>query len=151
VMELADDQRTGQDIDPDNYEPRTLRSELDQRKRLPMAECLQISLALTTALEHLHQHGLVHRDIKPSNLIFVNGMPKLADIGLVAAADERCSFVGTEGYVPNEGPGKAQADIFALGKVLYQMVTGFKADRYPSLPGDWASATSEERKELNQV
>ena len=59
---------------------------------------------LTSALEVLHEHGLAHRDIKPANIIFVHGAPKLADIGLVATAGQR-SFVGTEGYVPPEGPG----------------------------------------------
>ena len=45
-----------------------------------------------------------------ADIIFVNGAPKLADIGLVAASGQQ-SFVGTEGYVPPEGPGTAQADI----------------------------------------
>ena len=67
--------------------PRTLRHEVRTRGRLPVAECVRIGLALTTALEHLHQHGLVHRDVKPSNVVFVQGVPKLADIGLVASID----------------------------------------------------------------
>lgn len=71
-------------LQPDTYSPRNLRSELHLRGRLPAAECLRIGLALTTALEHLHKHGLVHRDIKPSNIVFVNGIPKLADIGWCA-------------------------------------------------------------------
>src|SRR5439155_12269481 len=66
VLELADDQTSGQKIDPEKYVPKTLKSELEQRGRLPVAECLRIGLALTTALSHLHKHGLVHRDIKPS-------------------------------------------------------------------------------------
>jgi len=60
-------------------------------------------LALTSALAFLHEQGLVHRDIKPSNIIFVQGQPKLADIGLVAGSDETSSFVGTEGFIPPEG------------------------------------------------
>src|ERR1044071_8824283 len=97
VMELGDDQGNAQQIDPGLYVPRTLRSELHLHGRLPFEQCLRIALALTTALEHLHQNGLVHRDIKPSNVIFVNGIPKLPDIGLVAKADATLSFVGTEG------------------------------------------------------
>ncbi len=100
AMELADDQHTGQQIDPARYAPKTLRSELQPRGRLPVAQCLQIGLALTTALEHLHRAGLIHRDIKPSNVIFVHGLPKLADLGLVTAAGRECSFVGTEGGMP---------------------------------------------------
>jgi serine/threonine protein kinase len=62
------------------YVPRTLRSELQRRGRLPVGECVELALRLTDALGHLHGHGLVHRDIKPSNIIFVHGKPKLADI-----------------------------------------------------------------------
>jgi serine/threonine protein kinase len=149
VMELADDQHGGQQVDPANYEPRTLRSELKQRGKLPFNECLDIGLALTAALSHLHNHGLVHRDIKAANVIFVGGQAKLADIGLVAAAEAECSFVGTEGYVPPEGPGGVQADIYALGKVLYRMSTGQDAGDYPSLPS--GELVQPELQELNQV
>src|ERR1043166_2785402 len=149
VMEVADDQRTGQQIDHDRYEAKTLRSELQRCGRLPVAECLDIGLALTTALQHLHDAGLIHRDVKPSNVIFVHNLPKLADIGLVAAAGDECSFVGTEGYVANEGPGKVQADIFALGKVLYEMLTGLNQKRHPSLPDDWVP--DRQAQELNAV
>ncbi len=99
-----------------------------------MDECLRLGLALTTALEHLHRHGLVHRDIKPSNIVFVNGIPKLADIGLVALAEATMSFVGTEGYLPPEGPGTVQADLFSLGKVLYEISTGHDRQQFPELP-----------------
>src|SRR5881296_927375 len=81
-----------------------------------------------------HEHGLVHRDIKPSNIIFVNGRPRLADIGLVAAASEAKSFVGTEGFIPPEGPGAAQADIYSLGKVLYEIATGKDRQSFPEPP-----------------
>ncbi|MGZ8939974.1 MAG: WD40 repeat domain-containing serine/threonine protein kinase, partial [Limisphaerales bacterium] len=118
----------------EDYVPRTLRHDLHQRQRLQVSECLRIALKLTEALSHLHEHGLVHRDIKPSNIIFVNGQPKLADIGLVARADATLSFVGTEGYLPPEGPGRAQADIYSLGKVLYEISTGRDRTDFPELP-----------------
>jgi serine/threonine protein kinase len=152
VMELADDQRPGQPIDPAGYEAKTLRSELKQRGRIPVAECLEIGLALTTALKHLHSAGLIHRDIKPSNAIFVHGLPKLADIGLVTEADEQCSFVGTEGFIPPEGPGTPQADIYSLGKVLYEISTGRDRQDYPELPANLRELPDRDGiVELNEV
>jgi len=134
VMELADDQERGQEIDPASYRPRTLRSDLFKRGRMSVAECIEMGLQLIGALEHLHAYRLVHRDIKPSNILFVNGVPKLGDIGLVAGADASQSFVGTDGYVPLEGPGAPQADLYALGKVLYEACTGLDRVDFPELP-----------------
>ncbi|MBL9167623.1 MAG: protein kinase [Verrucomicrobiales bacterium] len=116
-----------------NYLPRTLKSELAQSAlgRLPVAECLEIALSLTKALHHLHLSGLVHRDVKPSNIIFVNGIPKLADIGLVTGVDATMSNVGTEGFAAPEGTGTPQSDIYSLGKVLYEISTGKDRQSYP--------------------
>jgi formylglycine-generating enzyme required for sulfatase activity len=135
-MELADDHRSGQDIHPKTYIPKTLHSELQARGRLPVKECLKIAVALARALGNLHAGGLIHRDIKPANIIFVKDQPKLADIGLVTDRDVTMSFVGTEGYIPPEGPGSTQSDIYSLGKVLYEMATGCNRLDYPELPTD---------------
>src|SRR6185503_17351383 len=78
------------------YRPRTLRSDLKARGRLPVAEAVALGVELAGALGHIHRHGLVHRDVKPSNVIFVHGQPKLADLGLVTNTSEARSFVGTE-------------------------------------------------------
>jgi len=117
------------------YSPRTLRSDLENG-RLPAARVLEIGRALAEALVHLHGQGLVHRDVKPSNIIFVAGQPKLADIGLVTDASDVRSMVGTEGYLPLEGPGTPATDIFALGKVLYEALTGLDRRQFPELPAD---------------
>jgi WD40 repeat protein/serine/threonine protein kinase len=165
VMELADDANSECAVQHTassnsslstylSYAPRSLRSEMQRRGRLPCSECLNIGLALATALDHLHRHGLVHRDIKPSNIVFVNGIPKLADIGLVTHVEATLSFVGTEGYLPPEGPGTAQADIYSFGKVLYEMSTGRDRQDYPELPTNLIEAPSAERAamaELNEV
>ncbi|HNQ88335.1 MAG TPA: protein kinase [Verrucomicrobiota bacterium] len=134
VMELADDEATGRAMDPARYRPRTVQSVLKGGGRVLLGECVRIGLALAGALEHVHTHGLVHRDIKPSNIIFVRGQPKLADIGLVASADSTVTFVGTEGYVPPEGPGTVRADLYSLGKVLYELSTGLDRRDFPDLP-----------------
>src|ERR1041385_6385390 len=137
IMELGDDTRTGQNIDPDNYSPRTLARELAPAGKLPIQQCLSLGLGLSQALAELHRHDLVHRDIKPSNIIFVHGVAKLADIGLVADVKEARSYVGTEGFIPPEGPGSPQADIYGLGKVLYEASTGKDRNDFPELPTNW--------------
>lgn len=116
---------------PSTYAPRTLSRDLHQRGRLPLEDCLQLGLTLSFALGHLHRHGLIHRDVKPSNIIFVSGVPKLADIGLVTEAAGANTFVGTEGFVPPEGPTSPQADIYALGKVLYEAAMGKDRNEFP--------------------
>jgi tetratricopeptide (TPR) repeat protein len=114
-----------------SYIPRTLRCEISHRGRLSVDECVALGLSLARALAHLHAQGLVHRDIKPSNIIFVGGVPKLADIGLVTVVSEARSYVGTAGFIPPEGPGSPAADLFSLGKVLYEASTGKDRQDFP--------------------
>ncbi len=162
VMELADDASRAPGPEPADeanllsgvwsYVPRTLASEIRARGRLPVQECLTLGLTLSLALEHLHRHGLIHRDVKPSNIVFVNGIPRLADIGLVTQATEAESFVGTEGFIPPEGPTSAQSDIYALGKVLYEASMGKDRQQFPE-PFSGLGTDSESRvlMELNAI
>jgi WD40 repeat protein len=134
------------------YRPRTLRSELGRRQRLPPVEAAQFALRLARSLAHLHDQGLVHRDIKPSNIIFVSGQPKLADIGLVTDIGSSQSFVGTEGFIPPEGPGTRQADLYGLGKLLYELAAGRDRMDFPQLPaGIHQLADGQAYLELNEV
>lgn len=137
VMELGDDFHTGVEINPVEYEARTLRSDLVTADGAPIDIdfCLDVAARLADALAYLHVRDLAHRDVKPANVIFVGGKAKLADIGLVAPRDQR-TFVGTEGFVPPEGPGSAQADLYSLGKVLYEMMTGKDRLQFPELPDE---------------
>jgi len=144
VMELADAAQLRSDwpsalLDTQAYHPRTVRAELQAYGRLPPAQCVRLGLKLAAALDYLHEQGLIHRDIKPSNIIFVNGEPKLADIGLVTAIDEAHSLVGTVGYIPPEGPGTPQADLYSLGKVLYEAALGKERHEFPQWPPDLES------------
>ncbi|MEK7676431.1 MAG: protein kinase [Verrucomicrobiota bacterium] len=139
-------------VNPSAYVPLTLGEQLRWRGRLATDRCVELGLKLSSALGHLHKHGLIHRDIKPSNIIFVHGVANLADIGLVAAVDEARSFVGTEGFIPPEGPGTVQADIYSLGKVLYEAMTGKDRQEFPGLPTHLGDGTSDrELVELNEV
>jgi eukaryotic-like serine/threonine-protein kinase len=153
VMEIGDDMTSGQEINPIEYEPRTLRADNHQGAGVQWDtnECIDVGLRLAEALDHLHERGLAHRDVKPSNVIFVNGRAKLADIGLVAVRGQR-TFVGTEGFVPPEGPGSAQADVYSLGKVLYEIATGKDRLSFPELPDEITTGGDRKRwLELNKI
>jgi len=154
VMELADDATTNSPLLPasntDHYRPKTLRELQKSQGRLPITMCLDLGAQIAAGLSRLHESGLVHRDIKPSNVIFVNDQPKLADIGLLASMGEALSFVGTEGFVAPEGPGKARADIFSFG---YEMATGLDRNEFPKLPALEVDEAGEAEAftELNEV
>ena len=137
VMELGDALNIGWEQRGETYIPCDLASFCTQKdgKRLPARECLHIGIVLLDALDFLHKHGLVHRDIKPSNVIFVNGQPKLADVGLVREVSPEPTYVGTEFYMPPppESPGTKSADIYAMGKLLYVISTGKQAKSFSEL------------------
>ena len=150
VMELADAMAVpGADADvtagdpgsavagSEGYRARTLRTDLARRSRLPIAECVEVGLAMADALETLHDAGLVHRDIKPSNIIRLRGRACLADVGLVSEAREGSSLVGTTGYIAPEGPGLPAADLYSLGMVLYEVATGRRPAEFPETPDEW--------------
>ncbi len=153
VMELADDADAApRAIDPATYVPLTLKEVRARRGRLPVGECIAHGVALARGLAGLHAHGLVHRDIKPSNIVVVEGQAKLADIGLVASVSDASTYVGTAGFVPPEGPGAPSADVFALGKVLYELSTGLDRNEFPRLPAGLREfADGRELLELNEI
>lgn len=140
VMELADSLEPDWERNPVFYQPRDLVSErsLLPKKRMPVKDCVRLGLRLCEALEFLHGQGMTHRDIKPQNIIFVNGQPKLADLGLITGIrplGHEGTLVGTPGYMPPapERPGTVAADIYALGMVLYVVCTGRLAALFPEV------------------
>jgi serine/threonine protein kinase len=114
------------------------------RGALPLEEVLRYGAQITDALDHAHRHGFVHRDLKPSNIILTKSGAKLLDFGLAtlgiastgsesplaAAFTQERAIVGTLHYMaPEQVQGKnadARTDIFAMGAVLYEMLTGRK-------------------------
>jgi WD40 repeat protein/serine/threonine protein kinase len=163
VMELADDLESGQVFDPRKYVSKTLASELERRQGhhpdgrgcFTPAECVQLALSITAALSALHQYGLVHRDIKPSNIVFVRGMAKLADVGLVTDLKEQpdqSTLIGSPPFMDSEVHGTAQGDLFGFGKVLYVMATGRPAEDWPNLEGSLeATEDADTFRELYEI
>ncbi len=153
VMELGDDILHGRRIVPESYRVHTLQDHIfDLGNRLPLKECIQVGVQLSGALDQFHINGLLHRDVKPSNIIYVNGVPKLTDMGLVTAIDESDDYLGTEGFLPREGSNSIKSDIYSLGKTLYEAATGMDRKLFPAPPRDWKNTIDRQLfAELNDV
>jgi serine/threonine protein kinase len=102
---------------------------------LPVGDALRIAEEVLRALEHAHTKSIIHRDIKPANILIAgDGTAKLADFGIARPEDsdltDAGALLGTPNYMPPEQVmGKkltTQADVFSLGVVLYEMLTGTK-------------------------
>lgn len=117
---------------------RTLRQTLADDAPLPHDQALDILDQLLDALASAHRAGLVHRDIKPENvLVRSDGVVKLADFGLTRAVEAATStgtagvLLGTVSYLSPEqvehGSADARSDVYAVGLLLYEMLTGRKA------------------------
>jgi serine/threonine protein kinase len=124
-------------------EGRCLRLLLDEQKRLPMERAVRISLSICHALEYIHSHGVVHRDLKPDN-VMVDGEDhiKLIDFGIARCMRARrltfgkfTKTMGTPDYIsPEQVRGKrgnASSDVYSVGVMLYEMLTGEVPFRAP--------------------
>jgi serine/threonine-protein kinase len=113
----------------------TLADEVARRKRFPYEEACGLMAQACSGLEHAHEAGLVHRDIKPQNLILrPDGLLKIADFGIARAVGAATQLtaagtvLGTAAYLaPEQAAGEQvtpAADIYSLGAVLYELITG---------------------------
>ena len=115
----------------------TLRDRMNHERQLPVAEAIKITVEVASALDYAHRQGVVHRDIKPENILLHDGSAVVADFGIALAASkasgarmtETGMSLGTPHYMsPEQAMGEreitARSDVYALGAVLYEMLTG---------------------------
>ena len=138
-------------------EGESLRERLDREGKLSVAEAVRLTDEIASALGYAHEHGVVHRDVKPENILLSGGRAVVADFGIgravTAAGGDRLTgtgfVVGTPAYMsPEQAFGDvnvdARSDVYALGCVAYEMVSGhppFEADTPQALFAKQAAET----------
>jgi len=138
VYDVGEDPDTGLCYIIMDYMPGgTLSDRIRQQGKMPVDESVRVITQIASALDVAHKSGLVHRDVKPDNIMFdADGTPKLADLGVAKFDDDRRTMVtltgmiiGTPAYMSPEQlmdshKIDARADIYSLGIVLYEMLSG---------------------------
>ena len=119
-------------------EGESLRDRLTREKQLPIPDAVRIASEVASALDYAHRHGVIHRDIKPENILLHDGAALVADFGIALAVSsaggstrmtETGMSLGTPTYMsPEQAMGEreitARSDVYALGAVTYEMLTG---------------------------
>ena len=118
-------------------EGESLRDRLTREKQLPVEESIRLATEVAGALDYAHRHGVIHRDIKPENILLHDGSALVADFGIALAMSsaggtrmtETGMSLGTPHYMsPEQAMGEreitARSDVYALGAVTYEMLTG---------------------------
>jgi serine/threonine protein kinase/tetratricopeptide (TPR) repeat protein len=125
----------------------SLRARIIRERQLPIDDVVQVAREVASALGYAHSHDVVHRDIKPENILFLGGHAVVVDFGIgraIGMAEEEHITqpgltIGTPGYMSpeqarGEGGVDGRSDIYSLGCVLYEMLTGHRPDP-PSVRG----------------
>jgi eukaryotic-like serine/threonine-protein kinase len=118
-----------------NMAGRSLRERLERERQLALDEALRITREVASALDYAHRHQVVHRDIKPENILLHEGAAMVADFGIGKALSGGSSVtqtgmaLGTPAYMSPEQAGgetniDGRSDLYSLGCVLYEMLTG---------------------------
>lgn len=115
----------------------TLRAKIDRERQLSVEEAVRFAVAVGSALHYAHEHGVVHRDLKPENILIQSGQPVIADFGIALAVSKAGGArvtqtglsLGTPQYMsPEQATGEreidARSDIYSLGAVTYEMLSG---------------------------
>jgi serine/threonine protein kinase len=133
---LPDEDRSREYMVMEWVDGRLLRKIIAENGKLPLERAVRIALAICDALDYIHSHGVVHRDLKPENIMVDDqDRIKLIDFGIAGQAGARrltfaklSQVMGTPDYIsPEQVKGKrgdARSDIYALGVMLYEMLTG---------------------------
>ena len=128
-------------------EGETLRQKLDRERQLGVDDAVKIARAVATALDYAHRRGIIHRDIKPENVMLFEGQALVADFGIALAVSQAGGMrvtetglsVGTPHYMSPEQAAAdrvldARTDIYSLGAVTFEMLTGRRPFEAPSTP-----------------
>ena len=143
-------------------EGESLRARLVREKQLPVEDAVRIAREVADALDYAHRHGVIHRDIKPENILLHDGRALVADFGIALAAarsdggsrmTETGMSLGTPHYMsPEQAMGEreitARSDVYALGCVLYEMLTGEPPFTGPTAQAIFARVMTEEPRSI---
>ncbi len=115
----------------------SLRARLDREGQLPIADAVRLTQEVSSAIDYAHRSGIIHRDIKPENILLHDGRAVVADFGIALAVTNAGGgrltqtglSLGTPQYMsPEQATGEreidARSDIYSLGAVMYEMLTG---------------------------
>jgi serine/threonine-protein kinase len=135
----------------------TLRARLNREQQLPVDDAVRIASAIASALDYAHGAGVVHRDLKPENILFQAGQPVVADFGIALAVSNAGGTrvtqtglsLGTPQYMsPEQATGDrvvdGRSDIYSLGAVTYEMLTGEPPHSAPTAHAIIAKLLTEE-------
>jgi Tol biopolymer transport system component/tRNA A-37 threonylcarbamoyl transferase component Bud32 len=145
-------------------EGESLRDLLVREKLLPIESALRIAREVASALDYAHRHGVIHRDIKPENILLHDGQALVADFGIALAASsaggtrmtETGMSLGTPHYMsPEQAMGErtldARTDVYALGCVVYEMLTGEPPFTGPTAQAIVAKVLTDDPRPLRQL
>ena len=142
-------------------EGESLRQRLDQEQQLPVVDAVRIATEVASALDYAHRHAVIHRDVKPENILLHDGSAIVADFGIALAVTQADGArmtqtglsLGTPHYMsPEQALGErtitGRSDIYSLGAVTYEMLSGEPPFTGPTVQAVVARVMTEEPRPL---